>query len=1076
MKCFLALVLLLSFQAVRSCEKVCKFLYNNPDEDWEDLDDESLTSFEEPVAQGTVTGFITIRLETSAPAEKYDFLRFISTADRQSQPLILLLANNGLKVGINEKLKIDGKKQPSVWVPKNLSNKIRYIQISDLDPGFYNVTIGDPERSAELKWNYQRQLTTLKLKDTVAIANIGRCSCTVYKYISACSDAIPRLCEEESNVIETVNLGSSSTLSCTGSGAPYLDVKWTKDGEPTDLVPNNIRSTTEADHIIESSLTLDIVTTEHLGIWTCTIFNKNSGYSVTKRYTLSYTNRVSLLSSPSDYYTGENTEFQWEVEGWPLDQVTLDCGRERAITTDNSGYNSFTPPRIVLTLTLQNQNVVTCFLKNGQTVLETRQITRVGYNCEVGERGVGKDCEPCPTGQTSVAGSEVCFPDVSDCSEGQYGYGTDCNQCTNGKTSRAKTKKVNGCFPDISDCSEGKYGYGSNCTQCPDEKTSFERTKKVNGCFPDTSDCSEGKYGYGSNCTQCPEEKTSFERTKKVNRCFADTSECSEGKYGYGSNCTQCPEEKTSFERTKKMAGCFPDISECSEGKYGYGFNCTQCPEEKTSFERTKKMAGCFPDTSDCSEGKYGYGSNCTQCPEEKTSFERTKKVNRCFADTSECSEGKYGYGFNCTQCPEEKTSFERTKKVNGCFADVSYCKEGQFGYGNDCNKCPHKKTSIERTKKMAGCFPDASDCFEGKYGYGSNCTQCPDEKTSFERTKKVNGCFADTSECSGGKYGYGFNCTQCPEENTSFERTKKVNGCFADVSYCKEGQYGYGNDCNECPYKKTSFALTKKVNGCFLNISSCKEGEFGYGSNCGPCPEGTTSSASTKLVGGCEKVKPNFYIPLGAGVSVFIILIAVILTTFIIIRKRRSARTSYELVSRFKPSTVPAVEVHRNADISKQGESGSQRDNHGTGSTPTMLDNFIVDNRYKSVGEKSKNREILRGLTLDSLINSSTVRQEKEEDHYANISDRQLLQQGNPDEEEEVLYINNDNLRSSSNTRTDEREDDTYATVELVQGSRLRNRKTVPLVKRPDVQYCTITELREKTTPDSHYINMDSK
>ena len=918
---FLALVLLLLFQTVRSCEKVCKFLYINSNEDWVNLNDESLTSFEERVAQGTATGFITIRLETSVPAGKNDFLRFI-TEDRLNQPLMLLLTNDGLQVGIAEKGKIDGKKKSSGWLATNFkkpSNKIRYIQISDLDPGFYNVAIGDPELSAVLKWNYQRLLTTLKLEDTVIIKNGGQCSCTVYKYISACSDAIPRLCEEESNVIETVNLGSSSTLSCTGSGAPYLDVQWTKDGEPTDLVPDNIYSTTEADHSIESSLTLNIATIEDLGTWTCTILNKNFGNNVTKRFTLSYTHPVSLLNSPSDFYTAEggNTEFQWDVQGWPLEEVRLDCGGERVITTDNSGYNSFTPPRIVLTLTLQNQNMVTCSLKNGQTVLETRQITIVGYNCEVGERGVGKNCEPCPTGETSVAGSRVCFPDVSYCKEGQYGYGTDCNQCTNGKTSSAKTKKVNGCFPDISDCSEGKYGYGSNCNDCPIGKTSFERTKKMAGCFPDSSECSEGQYGYGSNCTQCPDEKTSFERTKEVNGCFPDSSECSEGQYGYGSNCTQCPDEKKSFESTKKMAGCFPDTSDCTEGQYGYGSNCTQCPKGKTSFERTKKMAGCFPDTSDCTEGQYGYGSNCTQCPDEKTSF--------------------------------------------------------------------------ERIKKMAGCFPDTSDCTEGQYGYGSNCNDCPIGKTSFERTKKMAGCFPDSSECSEGQHGYGSNCTQCPDENTSRAKTKKVNGCFPDLSYCKEGHYGYGNACNECPYKKTSFALTKKADGCFLNISSCKEGEFGYGSNCGPCPEGTTSLASTKLVHGCEKVKPHFYIPLGAGVSVFIIIIAVMLTTFIIIRKRRAARASYELVpvSRVKPSTVPAVEVHPNADISKKEDSGSHRDNHGTDRTPAMLNNFTVDNRYKSVGGKSKDRELLKGLTLESLIDLTTVRQEEEQDLYANISDR---------------------------------------------------------------------------------------
>ena len=525
MQCFLVVVLVvLTVNADSSCENICTFLYNNPD--WESHTSIADTKFTQSVTAGSVTGIITASLETFTPypEKNFDNLRFIkSKTNERYQPIFFKITwsgNGEFFVG-----KLDNGDLTEKIFP---SNRIRKsIQISDQDQDFYKMYIGQPGTADSWDYDYGGSsdwdaFQNIRLRDVQRIKSDGRC--TVYKYISACTDPTPRLCDYEQHVSENVNLSSSFTLSCSGSGAPFLDVTWTKDGNPTDIEPKTVNTTTEPDHKIQSRITLNSITVDHLGIWTCKIFNKNFGNSVTKTYTLKYSFPANIVNSPDiDYYQGSESEtndttFTWVVQSWPLERVTMECG-DVLVSRDED--TSSVPPRVTFALVLRMQDVVTCVIKDEDKVLETRDITRVGYNCEAGEGGAGKECKVCVTGQTSEAGIGICFPANSSCTEGSWGVDEECSSCPENQTSFNGTVKLQECFPDVSYCAEGQYGYSSDCKPCPSGATSFSESKKIEECFPDVSYCEAGTYGYGTSCRLCPNGTTSSPESKKVTECYA---------------------------------------------------------------------------------------------------------------------------------------------------------------------------------------------------------------------------------------------------------------------------------------------------------------------------------------------------------------------------------------------------------------------------------------------------------------------------------------------------------------------------------------------------------------------------
>ena len=439
----------LSLETIKACTSICSNLYSNPK--WEGHKNKSDTFFNVPVTSGSVTGIITASFKTftSDYGANYDFLRFLNSADQRNQSLVFQIDKN-INYGY-----IRGKINKIIIGDKRLSHRIYgSIQISDLDSNFYNIFIGNPGEAKTYEYNYpvlstlkQSQKYMMRLRDTAFIKSDGRCS--VYKFISACSNSTPILCDKQL-VTENVNLGSPHTLTCTGSGAPFLDVKWTRDKATVPDWTNTYNNTT-ADQKISSVVEIDNITFDHLGEWNCTIRNSNFGNNVTKTLVLQYTSPVTLLDYPHlEYYkdNGPDTEFKWIVQGWPLQQVTLDCGNANSsVTRNETGYMTFIPPRFRFLLTLRNEDVANCALKDGDKVLNTRHITRFGYNCTEGEGGAGKDCEVCKPGQTSVAGVGECFDGNSSCREGDWGIEGSCSPCPVNQTSSPNAVKLQECFP-----------------------------------------------------------------------------------------------------------------------------------------------------------------------------------------------------------------------------------------------------------------------------------------------------------------------------------------------------------------------------------------------------------------------------------------------------------------------------------------------------------------------------------------------------------------------------------------------------------------------------------------------------
>ena len=444
-----------SLENSKACSNICSFLYSNPKSDWKNHSSIAETGFTVPVTPGSasVTGIITARFEIftdiyddTGKDREWDFLRFHNDNTKgeikQSLFFKIVPGNNGV---------ISGKKVIKYGETSLGYQIMKSIQISDLDANFYKIFMGHPGNAENLDYSYGtdanwKTLNDVRLRDTVKIKNGGRC--TVYKYITACSDPTPRLCDEKL-VTENVTLGSPHNLTCTGSGAPYLAVEWTR-YDASDLDWTITYDNTTADHQITSTVEIDNITLDHLGEWNCTIRNNNFGDNVTKTYVLQYTNPVTLLDSPNlEYYknNGTGTEFEWTVKGWPLEQVTLGCGNENiSVTRNETGYTTSIPPRIGFNITLSNENVVNCVLKDGDKVLNTRNITRVGYNCIVGEGGVGKDCVECKSGETSAAGVGVCFAGNSSCTEGYWGIEGTCNPCPDNQTSSLNAVKPQECF------------------------------------------------------------------------------------------------------------------------------------------------------------------------------------------------------------------------------------------------------------------------------------------------------------------------------------------------------------------------------------------------------------------------------------------------------------------------------------------------------------------------------------------------------------------------------------------------------------------------------------------------------
>ena len=588
-----------------NCPDLCTFLYL--DTEWVTNTNKEEAEFTRHLYSGSATGIISAEfntyyhVSTECPVNKVQFIS--SEAGDFDIPLELTFYKSKM-VYVNGFLTGAKTYSGKFDFPLQMGD---YFQLSDRDPNFYSVDMGiinNATAMQSLEINYKSNETWEKyqnnnvtLHDTVRIKNGG--NCVVFKYISVCPDATPRLCGEPSSVVEA-QLGGSYTLTCSASGAPFLAASWIHDGE---LVTNSRETfvVDKATHRITSQMEIQDFSIDDLGEWTCTIRNKNFGNNVTKTIKYSYLSETTVTQAPSqDYYIPKNelsTPFEWTVEGWPLEQVTLNCHDIKAdnITKGSSEYQNNGPPIIKLTLTLQDEDQVLCKVTDGDKVLDTKNITKVGFGCVSGEKGVNKGCEECPQGETSQAGSMECLQAQSQCEKGTYGVEEDCEVCPRGTTSPKNAVKVHECILALSSCEEGSYGSGNDCEVCPKGEISPASSVKIQECVKVESSCRNGEFGYNNNCTKCPIGKISEKLSVKVQECETVISPCKEGEYGTDI-CHTCPHGSDSPQSTVKIQDCEFKESSCGEGYFGVKENCSLCATGENSHKDAVKAKDCFPN------------------------------------------------------------------------------------------------------------------------------------------------------------------------------------------------------------------------------------------------------------------------------------------------------------------------------------------------------------------------------------------------------------------------------------------------------------------------------------------------
>ena len=872
-----------------SCSSICKFIYK--DLSWAGVTGHKSLD-KQTVAAGSVTGVVSISLQYFSGSDEDEF-RFMDNDYYRKRLLAFKVYCDEPKIGLFGRT-LSGEIYGEQDVDTE-GGKPTKIQVSDLiNTDFYKLFLGvgseaksrDYNFGSDQNWSiFQSPTANLRLSDTTRIRTKampkGSEGCTAVEYISACSSPTPILCDTDASVSLAIQLGTALTLTCSGSGAPYLGVSWTKGGLTLERTTEIIYEDSRADHFIKSTLVIESPSLTDLGIWTCTIFNKNFKNSVTRTYELTYSSEVRVMIEPDlDYYKREDGGMlTWVVEGWPLTYIALDCGGISSVsikydTNENSYFNS-NPPKMKITLSLATEDIVTCILKDGDRILDTRTITRVGYNCEAGEMGVAKICEDCPFGHTSPAGSADCFAATSSCVAGEYGVlscedddclGNDpfiintCEICPLGKISDRGAVKKQECFEvDQKNCEAGTYGHDGTCTECPDGETSLAGFVKEQECELKTSYCTVGNFGVEGACTPCPDGQISLDSAVKVQECFKGSSSCVEGTYGVGNSCTDCPQGQTSNDHTVKEEECITATSTCKVGSWGRVDGiCYACPRGEISPVHTVKIQECYQVSSNCEAGMYGIGDNCAKCPIGRTSEENSVKIQECKFVSNTCEEGEYGVGNNCLACPKGKSSIEQTVKIQDCEQKESNCLENEYGILSDCKTCPKGQISLPYSVKIQECNLVESACEAGTYGYDGSCTKCPVGEVSKVGSVKIQECSSAKSNCKEGEYGIDDNCNVCPHGTNSIQSTVKEQDCEIQPSNCAEGDYGVGNECTPCPQGQISTQGAVKEQDCITATSNCEAGTFGVNDQCSNCPMGQTSHSSAVKQQECLLVNSN--------------------------------------------------------------------------------------------------------------------------------------------------------------------------------------------------------------------------
>ena len=327
----ISVLALFALSNAQSCSNSCSYVYDNrtgnvtgTKELYDDRYNNSSTSFR--------TGVFTINGLFECPAianqynlNQYEHLRFrkLNGNEEGWQPLIIKLFASTVPAEIfgrpNSDNKISGKQTLNNWKDGSKMN----LQISDHIPNSYSIYLN----SKQLSYNYNNGWKDFKDKRLGTINNIcSDLTCMQYKYIMICNNTElqPKICDvSQPSEYQDLNLGSDYSLRCGGTGVPYLEVNWKF--KPSFGVEKNVEKNvstvgvaTTDDHTIKSQINITQFSLDDLGIYTCSVTNKNYKNSTSHTFTLDYKQGINVVAShtPKFYKVSDlPITFTWNITG-----------------------------------------------------------------------------------------------------------------------------------------------------------------------------------------------------------------------------------------------------------------------------------------------------------------------------------------------------------------------------------------------------------------------------------------------------------------------------------------------------------------------------------------------------------------------------------------------------------------------------------------------------------------------------------------------------------------------------------------------------------------------------------------
>lgn len=667
--------ILLAFLVLGSsngCSNFCRFVWDNT------TGNES--SLYTTIPSGNkVTGIITIDgfIEQTPPAQIDEYDRIFFYSGMMNMPIVftMIKKSGNLADILHIHASYAQQDTPNFEILSPFVNDTIAVQVSDETADtdhFYTVytnttglknkcNFGNPG-----DWTRIYETNNLKISDTDKITS-GPFGPYTFTYLSVCNTSQPKICRETSTT--TPAIGQDHNVTCIGSGAPYLTIEWHWDTSKTVTQHPTILNTSRADHVITSTITLQNFTLAQSGDYTCLVTNSNFKDSISYKYSVTYTQPIQANFTSAHIFNGGSiTALQWNLTGWPLDNISVTC--DDPSSDYDSRISDSTPSGMFTSTFNTTSDMVTCTVNDSSTVVSMTTVYRIGMNCSAGEFGVGFRCVVCPDGMTSPAGNDHCFAGTSNCGAGTYGTDDDCTACPEHMVSGNGAVKVQECRKVSGECPAGEFGVDRTCSECPWGRSSTNGTVKIQDCVPPALNCSMNLFYHNNCCVACPTGKISdMAGAAKEADCKDVSSSCQPNYYGRGTNCTVCPRGTLSPQWTVKKEDCVtPTSPSCDTGHFGEATPCDLCPDGTTSDVKLNvKREDCFTPNITCKSRDYYHAGVCSPCPANFTSPAGAAKFEECYEMGSNCSPGYYGYEEQCYQCPKGTWSKLHTTSLAGC-------------------------------------------------------------------------------------------------------------------------------------------------------------------------------------------------------------------------------------------------------------------------------------------------------------------------------------------------------------------------------------------------------------------------